>query len=330
MVPWKECPIVEQQVSWEPRETVAALSEAQVAEGAALLREVLRELPATAAAAADFARALTHGRFHGEMRAAAERLGVSWRQIMLANISYDMAMAVFGCSTAALATPEGPVIARNLDWWPEEPLARASLSIYRRDGDRLHSFFAGWPGFSGVVTGMSGRGFGVVLNAVSGPEGVSLTGYPVLLFLRRVIEDAADFDEALALLKTTRLAAPCLITLAGVENHQRVVIERSPTRAALRWPDGDAPLITTNDYRLLFSESEGPATSLLYQTACGRFDAMTLLTGELGSGRIEDEALLEILADPDVLQSITVQHVVMRPALREARAYVPSHLLAQG
>src|SRR6185436_13361526 len=106
---------------------------------------------------------------------------------------------------------------------------------------------AGWPGAAGVVTGMSARGFAVVLNAVIGPEGHSRLGYPVLLHLRRVLEDAPDFDTARRWLCDQRLTVSALFTLVGRENDQRVVIERTPTRHAERWSCGNQPLITTND-----------------------------------------------------------------------------------
>ena len=68
-----------------------------------------------------------------------------------------------------------------MDWWPEDLLAQASyLVCYHRNG--VTQFVnAGWPGAVGVVTGMSHRGFAVALNAVSCPEPLAKTGYPVLL-----------------------------------------------------------------------------------------------------------------------------------------------------
>ena len=119
---------------------------------------------------------------------------------MLANISYDLVLAYFGCSTVALPTPSGPVVARNMDWWPEDILAQCSYLIRCFRGSTFHFANAGWPGAIGVVTGLSARGFAVVLNAVLSPEGICKTGYPVLLHLRRVLEDAPSFEaDSLAL-----------------------------------------------------------------------------------------------------------------------------------
>src|SRR5207237_1931878 len=118
------------------------------------------------------------------------------------------------------------------DWWPEDLLAQSSYLVRCSRRGEFAFANAGWPGAIGVVTGLSARGFAVVLNAVIGPEGIRKTGYPVLLHLRRVLEDARDFDDALRLLSEQTLAAPALFTLAGRDNAQRVVLERTPTRHA--------------------------------------------------------------------------------------------------
>ena len=290
-----------------------------ISAGLSLVQSIVKEFPDETGGLAHLARLRTGGRFMDEWRATAELVGTDWKTVALANISYDCAIIAIGCSTMALATPAGPVLARNLDWWPEEPLARASLGMWT---DKL--FAATWPGFSGVVTGMSKRGFAVALNAIELPEKALPLGYPVLLMLRRVLEDAENFEEAVQLLSKTRLLASCLLTVVGTENSERVCIERSPTRAALRRPRGDEPLITTNDFRLL-EETKTSSSAEIYETTCARFDALTLLAGHLDG--YSDEHLLEALTDQDVVQGITVQHTILRPSTLEAGVWVPSRHL---
>ena len=156
------------------------------------------------------------------------------------------------------------------------------------------------------------------------PEGHNLSGYPVLLHLRRVIEDAVDFDGALKQLTSTTLATSGLITLVGERNDQRVVIERTPTKHALRWPSkDDAPLITTNDYRLLYE----PATndkSEIYQSTCSRFEKLASLLKDCDpTADIPDTQLLYYLTDPNIQQAITAQHILIRPRQREIKLFTP-------
>ena len=238
----------------------------------------------------------TGNRFGREFKAAARLINGDPRDIALANLSYDLVVGALGCSTVVLPTPDGPVIARNMDWWPEGPLARASYVIRCIDGDSWRFSSAGFPGAVGIVTGLSSRGFAVILNAVTSPDPMCKTGYPVLLHLRRVMEDAADFDDALAMLSKQRLTTSALFTLVGTTNDQRVVIERAPKRHALRWGRPAKPLLTTNDYRLLDQPPAAtPGTSA--QTSCGRYARLCHLTSRKPAGEpVTDEELLYWLA----------------------------------
>lgn len=321
---WIESPVIDFDLDQPPRERYAKLSNELLTPAKVLLSEMLKDAPGMTKWMADSVRLRTANRFHAEAKELAAQVAAPWRSIVLANVSYDLTMALFGCSCAALATSDGPVLGRNMDWWPEELLARCTCKIrYLREG-RVQFAVAGWPGGIGVVTGLSARGFAVALNAVSGPEGFDKLGYPVLLHLRRVLEDAESFDSALKMLESTRLAAPGLFTLVGERNDQRVVIERSPTRSALRFAKDDEPLITTNDYRMLFIEQARTDTEL-GRTTCRRFESLGVLCqGMTANERLDDDIVLEALADPDVILEITAQHVVMRPHERDIRVFTPA------
>jgi hypothetical protein len=221
-----------------------------------------------------------------------------------------------------------------MDWWPESLLARSTHLVRYHEHGRVRFASCGWPGAVGVVTGYSARGFAVALNAVTGSEPADPSGYPVLLLLRRALEDCGGFNDALQLLAETRTPVGALFTLVGTENRQRVVIERSPTRQALRWATGDEPLLATNDYRLLSeppaatSQHTAPGAEGLAESACSRFDALRGFCADVPAGdAVTDEHLLYFLSDPAVLQSITAQHVIVRPRKRKIRAFVPRRLL---
>ena len=217
---------------------------------------------------------------------------------------------------------------RNMDWWPEGPLARASYVIRCTEGETWKFSSAGFPGAVGVVSGLSSRGFAVILNAVTSPDRFCKTGYPVLLHLRRVVEDASDFDDALQMLMKQKLTTSALFTLTGTKNEQRVVVERAPKRHALRWGRPGEPLLTTNDYRLLDQAKVGDAWDL-ERTSCGRYGRLWhLATHRKSSDLPNDDELLYWLQDDQVRQEITAQHVLIRPARAEMRMFVPSWLLS--
>ncbi|UCE58929.1 MAG: hypothetical protein JSU63_15985 [Phycisphaerales bacterium] len=327
MLPWVECPSLELDLSLPVCERYSSIPPEACAKGKRLLRAVLTEVPSVMHFLADVVRARTRNRFHSEAQAIAHFIGGDWRGVMLANILYDLAIYRYGCSTAVLPTRNGPVIARNMDWPPEDVIAQTSYLIRTHRGGEFVFASAGWPGSLGVVTGLSGRGFAIVLNATSCPKRLGLTGYPVLLHIRRVLEDADSFDSAVMQLSETRLAAPCLITVAGEENHQRVVIERTPRRSAPRWAEEDQPLFVTNHYRIMF-QGESSSIPGLDETTCSRYDAISELLGRhLPEETADDAKLLYALTDPSVIQDITAQHVIIHPRQREIRLWVPRQLV---
>jgi hypothetical protein len=142
-----------------------------------------------------------------------------------------------------------------------------------------------------------------------------------------VLEDARGFDDAVRRLTRQRLIAAGLLTVVGTRNDQRVVIERSPRRAALRWGEESKPLVTTNDYRLLAS-SAGDDSFELYRTTCSRYEALCEFFGDYNPDTTpSDEHLLYVLSDPRVKQTITAQHILIRPHSQTIRLFVPAELV---
>lgn len=320
---WTRSPDINVEMTRTGPERYRGLTLRHVSAGQDLLNAVSLQIPGVLKPIADGVRLRTGSRFQKEAVELASLMNVSWRDVMLANVSYDLAVSQIGCSTVALPSPHGPVVARNMDWIPEDLLARASVLLrYHKDG-KLQFTNAGFPASIGAVTGLSERGFAVVINAVGSPEGLKKTGYPVLLFLRRVLEDARDFREALEWVSTQTLATSALITLAGVENDERVIVERSPTKAALRWGEIGKPLFVTNHYRELYPDSSDE------RTWCLRYNRLCEWTAGFDAGHeLSDELLLYGLSDPGVIQTITAQHILIRPRLRDMKMFVPTHLLA--
>lgn len=342
---WSERPTVEIDLAAPMDRRVAVYDDLQKSAARRLLRAVMADIPSHAWPLADAVNWRTLRAFEAEAKAFAAQFDVKWREIVLANISYDLVIGLFACSTIAMATTDGPVLARNLDWWPEDLLAQASvLHRFHRAGETAF-WLAGFPGGIGCISGLSANGFAVVLNAVGSAEGNNFSGYPVLLWLRRVVETAKNFDDAVAQLAQTTLASACLLTVVGRENHQRVCVERTPRRHALRWADGDAPLFTTNDFRRLDRPAGVPSPSHptaqpahlsadeLYDTACSRYDALGMLCAAVAptttptASAVPDEFFLKTLTHPRVRQSITAQHVIIRPRHGHFRLFVPPHLL---
>lgn len=237
---------------------------------------------------------------------AATVIGVEPVQLMAGNLCYDILAGTIamGCSTLALPGKDGPFLARNMDWFPAEKIAKASCLVSEDYGVN-----AGFLGMVGVVTGMSRNGFCVCINAAFG--GFDPDGYPTLVFLRHVLDTAKSFAEALKMVEGERLMSGGIITLVGTKNDERAIVERAHSKAMVRRPTGNEALLATNHFRAL------PESMTLW---CPRYECMAEYAGR--------RPPMDILTDSRVLQSITAQHVVMCPATQFTEMYVPSHLLS--
>ena len=136
-----------------------------------------------------------------------------------------------------------------------------------------------------------------------------------------LLEDADSFETAVNLLRDTALAAPALFTVIGTNNDERVVIERTPNHAAVRRPHGEAPLVATNDYRLLSADT-GERTGELLESTCTRFDRVAELSARLSRDPVDND-LLAILNDDQVQMQITAQHIIMQPGQRRMSVFSP-------
>ena len=229
-------------------------------------------------------------------------------EVIVANLYYDAFRALMGCTAVALEHPEGPLHARNLDWWTERnELSKFTLITDFVGGAAGPFSTVGWPGFLGVFSGVAKGRFAITLNAVISDETPQVAP-SIALTLRDVFENAPNFDAAVDRLESITLASDCLLLITGVKPDQRVVIERTSTRSALRTQIG-GPLIVTNDYRLLEDAGTDATVGELHASTCTRFDrALYLASREAPSA----EMCLRLLNDPKVKMMITVQQMVLQ------------------
>jgi len=250
-------------------------------------------------------------RYAEEMAAIARIIGVSEEEVLIGNLYYDALKFVFSCSSFSVDTPTGPLHARNLDWWSENRALSRHTVIYNFHGAPAGPFqTVGWPGFLGVLSGMAPKRFAVTLNAVLSKEPPMLAP-PVVLVMRSVFESSRSYEEAIEVLSSAKIASDCLFLITGPRAGQMAVIERTPTRAAVRNPE-DGRIVVTNDYRVLRDvwipeDEEGRPTS------CARYDRVAeLLTARLPERPAES---FDILDDAGVKNSLTVQQMAMSASL---------------
>ena len=255
-----------------------------------------------------------------EIESLATALDMPAGDVALCNLYYDALKVVLGCTAFAVDVGGAILHARNLDWSTENAsLARYSAVTHFIGGPVGPFRTIGWPGFIGTFSGVAAGRFAVTLNAVLSLEQAQLAT-PVVLMLRTVLEEARSFDEAAAILSDTLLPCDCLLLLTGTRSGEIVVIERTPTRHAVRFAHGGFACVT-NNYHLLDANANG-TTSKLLATSCSRFERVQALAQNRLPGLPDD--CFRYLSDPNVKMEITVQQMVFRAASGEYWVRLPS------
>lgn len=274
------------------------------------------------------AHSLLGGAYDDEISAIAAALEVNERDVLLANLAYDLSNNV-GCSTFAAPAQRGMVHARNLDWPFPGKLLRTHTAVFRTAGVPLGDYaMVGWPGMFGALTGMAPGRFSVTVNYVvhrdeSNPKSAldrALRGYwPVSWLVRRALEECRDFKSAVRLLSNEAALSSVLFTVVGTRKGEAVVIERGPDDYVHRSMEGGR-LRTTNHY--VTEPNEDLNGDLSESDSPERFERL----GELLSGTSSwtGKAALGALSDDVLASDITQHQVVMFPSTGEMLVSVPS------
>ena len=287
------------------------LSTPQEAGARDLLATYRRDLGLPATLVADLSRQAVREDYWAEMQGIASRAKIPIEEVVCGNLYYDALKAVLiGCTAFAVDTPSGPLHARNLDWWSENDSLRRHTMQTEYVGAREGAFTTvGWPGFVGAFSGVAHNRFAITLNAVISDEPLQMAT-PVVFALRQVLEEAPSFESALQTLRTVPLASDSLLLLTGIREGEMAVIERTPTRAEVRFAENGC-IFVTNDYRKMRTGLRS-FESELQNTACGRYDRISGLV----ASRVPKDPMdcLDYLNDLAVRMSITVQQMVFQAA----------------
>lgn len=240
-------------------------------------------------------------RFKREMRGLAEETEIDYGRTLAANAFPDIYRRG-GCSTFAAtgdATAGGaPLLARNLDFFGMGVLHRTGIVAVFRPKDCKPFVSVTWPGLSGVLSGMNADGLCCAVMEVRG-AGDTTKGMPSVFLFRRVMEEAADVEKALAILKDCPKVAGNNLMLVDREG-AAAVAEIGPGFCNVRRAE-QGMLFSTNHHRSGIEKPE----------RCRRYGAFEKFAAS-GHGAIDLEALERILLNVDQ-DLITVQAMIFEP-----------------
>ena len=213
-----------------------------------------------------------------------------------------------GCSAFAALNDNVPIHARNLDWHSNENDLRTHSLVTRYINGKNEYITVGWPGFTGCLSGMAIGKFSISLNSVWSNDPFS-TEEPVVYLIRKTLEQAVSFNQAVEWLKNTPIASDCLLLVCGTQPKEMAVIERTPSRGEVRLSK-DEKIIVTNDYKIINSDYQSMLDGLA-DSSCGRFNRLNELL--VNNKNVTAKSAHKILSDSNVKMGITMQQMYFNP-----------------
>ncbi|MCA9669656.1 MAG: tetratricopeptide repeat protein [Myxococcales bacterium] len=124
-------------------------------------------------------------------------------------------------------------VGRNFDFDAGEIFDREKAVMIVRAPGQIPFVSIGWPGLTGVVTGLNKSRLFVALHAARSDAGFA-AGTPIVFVVREVLERAHSIKEALALLKKAKVIGSQALLLADGDENRAVVVELSPKVMVVR------------------------------------------------------------------------------------------------
>jgi hypothetical protein len=201
------------------------------------------------------------------------------------------------------------IFGRNLDFPSMGVAHRCGLIVFRKPDRGIPFLSICWPAWCGATTAVNLAGLCVgVLNV---PRlNVPPAGLPYVFLLRRMAQEAASCDEALALLRATPRTCPNNVLVAQTAPAPRAVVaEYTADEVVVREErPGDDFIAATNHFRKLGRQEEWPE-----RRGYGRYRA---LVGLLRARRGAIGLTTPILSDARIHLPSSLHALIAAPGRR--------------
>ncbi len=282
-----------------------------------LMNEYLQKIPGARereaeaiARAAEYAAHMPDTQL-AELRAMATAANVRYEHLLVGQCIIELYEETLCASVAAWgdATPDGnTIVGRNLDWYDDGKLHKHSVVVVRHPNTGRAFVSVGYPGMSGVVTGMNEDGLFVadLVQMVLAREKRPLVqvGMPVMALQRVVLEQAATVDEAVAIIERATRTVPHNYIVADAS---RAEFLETDSETCNKRPPTNNTVIGTN---YAGEKRDRAQLDFRFAVLCQCVDRVR---GEVGTEQVE-----EALGRAN-LGKLSVQSVVAFPAARKLR-----------
>ncbi|NDV60706.1 C45 family peptidase [Bacteroides sp. 519] len=172
---------------------------------------------------------------------AAHDLGHAMQDYMLVGCS---SFAAWGEHT----TDSTLLIGRNFDFYVGDDFARNKQIAFYRPATGYKFASVGWPGMTGVLSGMNEHGLTVTINAAKSAMPTS-SATPISVLTREILQYASTIEEAYQIAQNRKTFVAESILVGSAKDGKAAIIEKSPDKIALYTAGKEKQLICTNHYQ---------------------------------------------------------------------------------
>jgi len=188
--------------------------------------------------------------WHEEIKMLSRVTGLSVEKLIVGNVSYELQ-----CTSVVLRNSNNQVfMGRNLDFDGTEYLARLSLELEYYKDNKLLYISATQFGSMGIANAIVPGKFTISINQRKDPAWLLFdlarifVGYRDPTYhLRKVMENANTYDEALNMLKHDNVASPVYYIITGLKENEGAIITRNWNKPAYE------EYLTSNDWFLVIT-----------------------------------------------------------------------------
>ena len=194
------------------------------------------------------------------------------------------------------ATTGGHLIAgRNFDWESAEVFDRDRVVEMFEPVDGIPFISLSWAGMAGVVSGMNRAGLSVTMNGAPSKLPKE-TATPVAMVARDVLQHAHNLEEALKILRASRIFVSTIWLVGSRADGKFIVVEKTPDVTNVREAVGDS-IVCPNHYETESLKREPQNTDYMTEaTSVAREQRMVELL-QKNSGTVDAAHAAQFIRD---------------------------------